>query len=348
MLVNLKGMCKVWSVTMVSGLGILLGACMPVSTMTTAQLPAEYSAEEGRIASLESALADAMIEMEKIKAHSVSASDELPPIPPNAETGRCYARMLLPIAYVDRVETRIVKDASERIETVPANFSWFEERVLVSEAHTRLTVVPATYKWLTQRTEVRPAESQQVLVKAAEYKAVMEELIETPEELVWRPGRGEIEKIDEESGEIVHQQRVPANYKKISKQVLVAPAQYRKEVTPPVYETLRKRVVDVPEHTIEELVPAQYKTVKVQRETSPAREVHHAIAPVYKRFSYREKVADARLDWRMIPCERELDKPLVYSLQRALRPRVTILAGSMACWANTPWRRSTTSKNLKV
>ncbi|MDF1692047.1 MAG: peptidoglycan-binding domain-containing protein [Zhongshania sp.] len=321
MLVELKGKLGAGKKLTVIGLGVLISACTPVSTPYTAQIPPEYTAKEGRISSLESALADAMIEIEKMKARTVSSGDELPAIPPNAETGRCYARMLLPPAYVDRVETRMVKEASERLETVPASFEWFDEKVLVSEAHVRLTVVPATYKWLEERTEVLPARSEQVLIKPAEYKTVMEDVIVTPEELVWQAGRGEVEKIDEESGEIVHQRRIPATYKQISKQVLVAPAEYRKEVTPPVYEALRKRVVDVPEHTIEVMVPAQYKTVKVQRETAPARELRHPIAPVYKRFSYREKVADARLDWRMIPCERELSKELVYSVQRALRAK---------------------------
>jgi hypothetical protein len=303
------------------GVTILLSACMPVAVPMGGQVPPEYSPEEGRISSLESALADAMIQIEKMKARTVSSGDELPAIPPNAETGRYYARMLLPPAYVSRVEQRVVKEASERLETVPATYAMFNEQVLVSEEHVRLTVVPATYKWLEEHTEVLPARSEQVLVKAAEYKTVMEDVIVSPEELVWQRGRGELEKIDEETGEIVHQRRIPATYKKISKQVLVAPAQYRKEVTPPVYETLRKRVVDVPEHTIEEVVPAKYKTVAVQREIAPEKVVRHPIAPIYKSFSYREKVADARLDWRMIPCEREVSKDLVYSLQRALRAK---------------------------
>ncbi|WP_373078848.1 peptidoglycan-binding protein [Zhongshania sp.] len=320
-LADKKGKINVGIMFIALALFILLSACAPMSAPTGGQVPPEYTAKEGRVSSLEIALADAMIEIEKMKARAVSSGDELPAIPPDAETGRCYARMLLPPAYVDRVEKRVVKEAAERLETVPATFAAFDEQVLVSEEHVRLTLVPATYKWLEEHTEVLPARSEQVLVKAAEYKTVMEEVIASPEELVWQAGRGEIEKIDEESGEIVHQRRIPAKYKKISKQVLVAPAQYRKEVTPAVYETLRKRVVDVPEHTIQEMVPARYKTVSVQREVAPAKEVRHVIAPVYKSFSYREKVADARLDWRMIPCEREVSKDLVYRIQRALRAK---------------------------
>lgn len=298
-----------------------VAACSVVGPPGANQLALEPGPKEERISSLEVALADALIEMEKIKARAPSAdgADTLPAIPPDAETGRCYAKLLVPASYVDRVERRLVKDASERREMIPAKLEWFNERVLVSEAYVRLTVVPATYKWQEERTLVLPPRSRQVLASPERYETVIEEVIESPEEWVWRAGRGEVEKIDEESGEIVHQQRMPARYRQIKKQVLVAPAKYRKVVEPGVYETLRKKVVDVAEHTIEERVPAKYKTVKAQRVLEPERELSHQIAPVYKDYSYREKVTDTRLGWRMVPCERDITKQLVYSVQRALR-----------------------------
>ncbi len=302
--------------------GILAsGACSSLSPPIVGQLATEPSPKEERISSLEASLADALIEIEKMKARapSVDGSDILPAIPPDAETGRCYAKLMAPPVYVDRIERRLVKEASERKELIPAELEWVDEKVLVSEAHVRLTVVPATYKWQEERTLVLPPRSTQVLVSPARYDVVIEEVIETPEEWVWQVGRGDIEKIDEESGEIVHQVRIPARYRQIKKQVLVEPAKYRKTTEPGVYETLRKKVVDVPEHTIEERVPAKYKTVKTQRVRQAEREVTHQIAPVYKDYAYREKVSDARLAWRMVPCEREMSKDLGYKVQRALR-----------------------------
>ncbi|CAA0083104.1 peptidoglycan-binding domain-containing protein [Zhongshania aliphaticivorans] len=300
---------------------LVFAACAPLPSSTSTQLALEPSPKEERISTLEVALADALIEIEKMKAREPMASgaDALPAIPPNAETGRCYAKLLAPPNYIDRIERRIVKEASERRETLPARLEWFDEQVLVSEAHVRLTVVPATYKWQEERTQVVPSKSRQMLVTPARYNTVVEEVTESPEEWVWRPGRGDIEKIDEESGEIVHQVYIPTRYRQIKKQILVEPAKYRKVVEPAVYETVRKKVVDVPEHTIEERIPAKYKSVKAQRVIEPEREVTHYIAPVYKEFSYREKVTDAKLAWRMVPCERDLNKELVYKIQRALR-----------------------------
>lgn len=324
-LATLKNTCRKWCELgpRMSGMfGLLVfAACAPLPSSTSTQLALEPSPKEERISTLEVALADALIEIEKMKAREPMASgaDALPAIPPNAETGRCYAKLLAPPNYIDRIERRIVKEASERRETLPARLEWFDEQVLVSEAHVRLTVVPATYKWQEERTQVVPSKSRQMLVTPARYNTVVEEVTESPEEWVWRPGRGDIEKIDEESGEIVHQVYIPTRYRQIKKQILVEPAKYRKVVEPAVYETVRKKVVDVPEHTIEERIPAKYKSVKAQRVIEPEREVTHYIAPVYKEFSYREKVTDAKLAWRMVPCERDLNKELVYKIQRALR-----------------------------
>lgn len=304
----------------VFGLGVC-AACAPYPSSISTQLALEPSPKEERISSLELALADALIEIEKMKAREpiASGADALPAIPPNAETGRCYAKLLAPPTYIDRIERRIVKEASERREMIPARLEWFDEQVLLSEEHVRLSVVPATYKWQEERTQIVPPKSRQVLVTPARYDTVVEEVIESPEEWVWRPGRGDIEKIDEESGEIVHQVHIPTRYRQIKKQVLVEPARYKKVVEPAIYETVRKKVVDVPEHTVEEIVPAAYKTVRTQRVVEPEREVVHYIEPVYKEFSYREKVTDAQLAWRMVPCERDLNKELVYKIQRALR-----------------------------
>jgi hypothetical protein len=290
-------------------------ACAVFAPSSANQLAPEFSTKEKRIWSLEASLADALIEIEKIRAWA-DDTDTLPAIPPDAETGRCYAKLVVPASYVDRVERRLVEEASELREMIPAKVEWFDEQVLVSEAHVRLTVVPATYKWQEERTLVSPPQSQQVLLSPARYETVV---TESPEEWAWRAGRGEIEKIDEESGEIVHQQKIPAGYRQIKTQVLVEQAKYRKVAEPGVYETLRKKVVDVSEYTIEERFPAKYKTVRTQRVLEPERELSHQIAPVYKDYSYREQVSDARLEWRMVPCERDINKALIYSVQDALR-----------------------------
>lgn len=305
--------------SLVASVAVLSACSLLTPTEYARPAPLYSSKETQRIESLEADLADALIANEKIKAQSESGGGQLPDMPENAETGRCYARMLAPPEYIDRIEKRMIKEASERVDIKPAKLAWFDEQVVVKEERLQLSVVPATYKWVNERTEVLPERSRQVLVRVAEYQTIVESVLSTPEERVWKPGRGGVEKINEETGEIVHLVMVPAQYRSIEKQFLKSPAQYQKVIDPAEFEVVRKRVVDVPEHTITERVPAVYKTVKVQRIVEPEEEIREPIEAEYKDFGYREKTQDARLEWRMIPCAKELNKERIYKVQRALR-----------------------------
>ncbi|AKH70099.1 putative peptidoglycan binding protein [Spongiibacter sp. IMCC21906] len=295
-------------------------ACQLPSTQRNhiAAVPPVYTQSDERINDLEGALADALIQIEKLRAEQAD-TQPLSNMPPNAKSGSCYAKMLVPAQYVERSERRIVKEAQEQVDMLPAKMAWVEEQVMVSEEHIQLKVVPATYKWVEERTEVLPQRRKQVLVAPATYKTVVEQVLEVPEQQVWRAGRGAKERVDEETGEILHLETTPAKYRNISKQVLVASAKYRTEVIPAVFETLSKRVVDIPEHTVEIVHPATYKTVRVRRIVEPERQVRRVVPPEYQTFQYREKVADAKLDWREILCKPAFTTAQVSRLQKALK-----------------------------
>lgn len=302
-------------------LALLLVSCAALPRPTSGgQVATEPMANGERVTSLETALADALIQIEKLKARG--ADTDLPAMPENAQTGACYGRLLLPAQYIERRANRVVKEASERLEMREARTEWREERVLVSEAYTKLEVVPATYKWVDARTEVLPARQRQELLRPAQYETREEKVLVTPAEWVWRPGRGAIEKIDEETGEILYQFEIPATYRRVTRQVLVSPPEYRTIDEPAVYETLRKRVVAEAEHTVEVHVPAVYKTVKVQKVVSPAHVVRVPVPAEYEAYRYREKVADEQLAWRQIPCRQALeDTGLLRRVQQQLNRR---------------------------
>ncbi|WP_284449970.1 peptidoglycan-binding domain-containing protein [Spongiibacter tropicus] len=300
---------------------VMCTACSLTPVQSSGQVAPETVPDGERMASLETALADALIQIEKLKARS-EQDGGLPAMPPNAQTGACYARMLTPPKYIDRRASRIVKEATERLEMQPARTEWQEEQVVVSEAYTKLELVPATYKWVEERTEVLPAKQRQELVRPAEYESREEKILVKPAEWVWRPGRGELEKIDEETGEILHQVEIPAKYRTVERQVLVSPPEYRTIHEPAVFETVRKRVVDQPEHTVEVKVPAVYKTVKVQKVAEPAKLIRVPVPAEYEEYSYREKIADEELVWRQIPCKRDLDDDkLLRQVQKQLNER---------------------------
>jgi hypothetical protein len=78
-----------------------------------------------------------------------------------------------------RTETRsrkLVKEASERIETVPAKYETVKEKVLVKEASERIEIVPPVYK------------AVKVRVQSEELQEVVPAVYETVKET--RPGQG--------------------------------------------------------------------------------------------------------------------------------------------------------------
>ena len=63
-------------------------------------------------------------------------------LPPDAKPGECYARAFVSPTYGNETARVLKREASERVEIVPARYDWVEEKVLVKDASERLEVVP--------------------------------------------------------------------------------------------------------------------------------------------------------------------------------------------------------------
>ena len=164
--------------------------------------------------------------------------------------GTCFREYYTQPEY--KTETRRVlrRAGSDKIAVLPAQYEDAEERVVVREAYTRTVDVPATYR----------TESESVLVE--------------PARSVWKKGRGPIEKIDNQTGEIMCLVEIPARY-----------------------ETLTKTVLDKPASTKTIEVPAVYKTIKVRRLVKPATETRERIEAEFDTITTNVKVADAGFFW---------------------------------------------------
>jgi len=130
----------------------------------------------------------------------------------------------------------LVKEAGERIETIPAKYDWENKQVLVQEQVTVEKIVPATYR------------------------TVIEKVLDKPAHSVWKKGEGLISKIDEQTGEIMCLVEVPATYKTISKKVLDKPETTQTVVvSPDKYKTVRTWVLKKPAGTRTVEIPVEYK-----------------------------------------------------------------------------------------
>jgi len=160
-------------------------------------------------------------------------------LPPDAEPGNCYTKVIVPADYRTVTERLLTREASEQLEITPAEFKWVEERVMVKEASTRLEAVPAEYKWTEKTIEVSPAHTGWVVQK----------MCEQPEANAARC-------------DVLCLKTTPAQYKTIRTQCLVTPASVRTVVIPAEYQTIRRQVVATPATTRKVCIAATYEDIQ--------------------------------------------------------------------------------------
>jgi len=239
-------------------------------------------------------------------------------LPPAAKPGECYARAFVPPKYKPVSKTVLKREASQRVETMPASYEWSEQRVLAQEASQKLQVVPAKYGWEEEKVLVSEA-STKLIEQPAVYQNVEEKVLVRDAYTTWKKGRGPIERIDNATGEIMCLIEVPAQYKTVIKRVVKTPASVREVAIPAEYKMVKRRVVVEPAKTMTVDIPAQYKTVKVRKLAKKASERRIEIPAEYQDVSDRVLVSEGHMEWRPILCETNTSADVVSKLQSALR-----------------------------
>ncbi|MEW5788712.1 MAG: peptidoglycan-binding protein [Pseudomonadota bacterium] len=138
-------------------------------------------------------------------------------VPSGAKAGECYAKVAKPATFRTEATRKLVKEAGERIETVPAKYETVKEKVLVKEASERIEILPPVYKAVKVR--VQSEEIQEVV--PAVYETVKEKVL-----------------VKEASTRL---EEVPAVYETVEEKVLVKPASRKAIEVPAVYETVTEK-----------------------------------------------------------------------------------------------------------
>ncbi len=241
-------------------------------------------------------------------------------VPQNAKPGECYAKVMVPAKYETKEIKKLVAEAQTNIQVVPATYKEVEKKVVVREGYTKTITIPATYKTISEQVIVEP-EKTELISFPTTYKTVTEKVLIKPAHTMWKKGRGDTEKLDNATGEILCLVEVPAEYKTISSQVVDVPAHTKEVKIPATYKTVTKQVIDQPETTKEIKVPAICKIVKTQEIDIPVKEVKTEIPAVYTLVPTQVKVADSFLKWEPILCETNTTKELISKLQLTLREK---------------------------
>lgn len=239
-------------------------------------------------------------------------------LPLNAKAGECYARVAIPPKFKTVTERELLSAATEKLEIIPAKYEWVDERVLVKPAHEKVVeVIPAQYRWVEEKVLVKPA-AEKVVEVPAEYKWLEEKILVRPASQVWKPGRGAVEKVDNQTGEIMCLVEVPAEYKTVRRRVVDTPPSTRTEQVPAEYKTIKRQELVSEARMVKQQVPAEYETVRKQKLVTPAREIRRTIPAEYETVETTVKVSDGTMEWRGVLCEVNATRETIADLQRAL------------------------------
>ncbi len=251
-------------------------------------------------------------------AASVAAQDPSASLfPPNAEAGKCYAKVLIPAKFKKVTEEILKREAGEKVEVIPAVYEWIEKKVVVKEPSEKIEIIPATYKTVEEKVEVVPATYKLEATKPV-YETVKVKVVDKPARTAWKKGNGLLDKIDHATGDIMCLVNIPATYKTLKKQVLKTPATVKKVEIPAQFKTIKKRVVDKPAEVRKISIPAEYKTIKVKTLVSPAKEVRTPIKEERQVVTKLVKESDEQMSWQPVLCDTNMTKDVIQKIQQAL------------------------------
>lgn len=139
----------------------------------------------------------------------------------------------------------LISEATETLSTTPAKYRKGTESVLVKAGFKRLIEVPAVFKKKQDR----------VLVEAAHS--------------VWQKGTGPIQKIDNETGEIMCRIDVPADYKVVDVDVIATAPIVTSVTEKAVYKTINIEKLEADAKEMRVPVAAQFRTMNKEQVQSP-------------------------------------------------------------------------------
>lgn len=251
---------------------------------------------------------------------SAVAQEDASLFPPNAEPGKCYAKVLIPTKFKTVKEEVIKHEGYEKILVIPEQWDWEEKKVIVREATEKLEIIPATYKTVEEKVEIIPASFKLVTVKPV-FGTVEEKIIDKPERTVWKKGSGLLDKVEGTTGDIMCLINEPATYKTLKKQVIKTPATVKRIDVPAKYKIVKKQVIDKPAEVKKTTIPAKYETIKVKKLVTKPQEDRIKIPEVRQTITKRVKVSDEKMSWRPVLCQTNMTKDVIYKIQQALKDK---------------------------
>jgi peptidoglycan hydrolase-like protein with peptidoglycan-binding domain len=240
-------------------------------------------------------------------------------VPPNAQPGECYARIVIPAQYTNEAETYVAEDGYDKIEVSEAAFQAGSQDYVAKEASRRFEVRQPSYRVVSEEVVVRPG-YERLVVEPARYETVTETVQITAPRQVWKRGSGlsSITRQDPTTGDIYCLVTEPGQTQTIQRRVLRQPETVRRIAVPPQTTTIQRQVVADPGEVREVPIPEERRTFGTQTLVQPAGQRAVPVAPRQGTFNKRVLVSPERFEWVPVLCDTNATPDAIRRIQQGL------------------------------
>lgn len=229
-----------------------------------------------------------------------------PPDPPNsAAAGECYARVRIEPEYDAYTEQVTTQDSYERYDVAPPRLREETREYISREAGVRYIVHEPVYETVTETVQIRPSYVEYV-VEPAVHDTVTETIMVREPRMVWRRGYvpgAQMTRFDSETGEVWCLVEEEGEYRTVTRNIVVEPAQIREIEHPAEYSTITRDVL-VQEARVEEVpIEERRDTYRIEVLDQHATVDSHVVpmqTDTITRYSLRR---EERWEWRLMDCE---------------------------------------------
>lgn len=243
-------------------------------------VPAEYHWVEKEVL-----VKEASTEIREIPAEYATESETVVDVPAHT----IWKKGTGPIQRIDEGTGEIMC-----LVDVPATYKSISKRVLKSPGRTQEMEIPAEYKTLKVKELVSEAREERIEIPAKFGTVDITEQVAAAE-FVWHEVHDSSQPSHTRTGAKICLTETPAQFKTVTRQVVVSPASTRK---------------------IE--IPAEYETVRVNKLVTQASEVRSEIPEKYQTVTLQQVASDGHMEWRSVLCETNTTPNIIRKLQTAL------------------------------
>jgi len=185
---------------------------------------------------------------------------------PNAKSGTCYGKIIIPEKYKTVTEKVLATQADTKLTIIPATYKTVTEKVLDTAASTKIVTVPATYKTESRTVTVSPAYTEWRNGLHPEARVASSAVLASAKE-------GGVNLEAAKPGSCYYEFYAAPTFKTTTEKVLATAASTKLVAQPAAFKTGTKRILVTPATTKLVKVPAVYKTVSERVQVAPASKV---------------------------------------------------------------------------